>query len=211
MIINGTIFGQYDLDALYVKKRRKIQAQIVGGGEKGICAYPMHRQYKKTRQYKNHRNMNKSGDVKNMISLLADISLIATTRQAQRMTMLLVMFKYVYDNLLDECSKNLILQKFNVLGNGAFYTYKKACETKWEMNGSITFHDMKAAQAAFHGIFGTFKEDLGILESITNTPRWLSREEFGSSFWKIWTGRRNSNCLNLQCIRSFQVLTSQAS
>lgn len=119
------------------------------------------------------RNVNKSGDVHNMISLLADISLIATTRQAQRMTMPIVMFKKVYDMMEDQGSKDIMLANFNVSGREAFHTYQLALKYDWEINGNLD--DIQAAQASFHAIFGTFKEDLGILETITNLSKWLTR------------------------------------
>lgn len=131
------------------------------------------------------RNANKASDVHNMIRFLADISLIATTRQAQRMTMPLVVFKTVYDNLPDDASKKIMLENFNVSGKGAFRTYQLAHDIQWELNGNLD--DYQAAQATFHAIFGTYKEDLGVLEVITNHARWYTREEFGGKFRKMGT------------------------
>lgn len=65
---------------------------------------------------------------------------------------------------------------------GGWYTYKLASESgySWKIAGSMESEE--ASQIIFHGIFGTFKEDLAVLETITDVSNWYTREELGSCF-----------------------------
>nr|QMP82394.1 nucleocapsid protein [Hemipteran orthomyxo-related virus OKIAV183] len=128
------------------------------------------------------RTTKDSASLAPMLSLLADILLITTTRQTQRVTFPLVMFATVCE--VHEGTKTLddFLEGFNCSGRGAFYTYVEACKYKWSMTGDYTAE--KASQVAFHAIFGTYKEDLSILEQITTTGNWYTREELGTCFKK---------------------------
>lgn len=42
----------------------------------------------------------------------------------------------------------------------------------------------QASQIVFHTMFGTFKEDLGVLKSITSVGNWSTRQELGKAFSK---------------------------
>jgi hypothetical protein len=73
------------------------------------------------------------------------------------------------------------IKHFNASGEGAFYMYKKICDiTNLTLIGDFT--DTMAGQIIYHCIFGTYKEDLGVLEQITNCGRWYTREELGKKF-----------------------------
>lgn len=60
-----------------------------------------------------------------------------------------------------------------------------ATNITWEMEGSFTADE--AQQVLFHTIFGTYKEDLSILEQITGLGSWNTREEFKDKFQKMST------------------------
>lgn len=54
------------------------------------------------------------------------------------------------------------------------------------------FNSVEAAQVVFHGIFGTYKEDLSILEQITNLGTWNTREQLGSKFQRMTMCKKSS-------------------
>lgn len=56
--------------------------------------------------------------------------------------------------------------------------YKRICELPGIMlHGE--FSQQEAAQIMYHSIFGTIKDDLGILSQITNCATWYTREDLG--------------------------------
>lgn len=56
---------------------------------------------------------------------------------------------------------------FNFSGHGAFAFYKIFMSRKWKMSLNDAT-DSQAKQICYHSMFGTFKEDFGILSQITN-------------------------------------------
>ncbi|KAK9880152.1 hypothetical protein WA026_010022, partial [Henosepilachna vigintioctopunctata] len=140
----------------------------------------------------------KASEIRGIMSLLADILLITTSRQAHRMFFPLSMFYSVIkmmgegkDITADSGAKipamgvDTLLDSFNVSGNGGFYFYHLASQFVWEIEGEMT--ESMARQILFHSIFGTFKEDLSILKQITDLGTWNTREEMGGSFKKMTT------------------------
>lgn len=77
-------------------------------------------------------------------------------------------------------NKDAFLEDFNVSGLGGVRTYDNISCLKLKMNGSFT--SQKAAQVAYHCVFGTFKEDFGILSQTANCKTWFQRNQFGESF-----------------------------
>ncbi|GLV38107.1 hypothetical protein CBL_10074 [Carabus blaptoides fortunei] len=70
----------------------------------------------------------------------------------------------VYD---EKNQGDAFLEKFNCSGAGGNLLYKTVQSMQWVIEGSYTTE--QAAEVAFHSIFGTYKEDLTILEHITNS------------------------------------------
>ncbi|KAJ2941449.1 hypothetical protein O0L34_g3666 [Tuta absoluta] len=62
-----------------------------------------------------------------------------------------------------------------------------------------------AQQVLFHAIFGTFKEDFGILEQITYNQTWFTREEIGQRFRSPLTG--TSKTVNLIKMRYYSKMS----
>ena len=59
---------------------------------------------------------------------------------------------------------------------GAAVYYNIMCSKKWIMQSKLNGREL--GQIIFHGIFGTTKEDLGILEQITSEANWYQRSHF---------------------------------
>lgn len=81
------------------------------------------------------------------------------------------------------------LKRFNCSGDGLFLTYKISCEGGERYALECDMIKKKASQVVFHGIFGTYKGDLGVVGQTTNTANWYTREEMGAGFKKtakIW-------------------------
>jgi hypothetical protein len=69
------------------------------------------------------------------------------------------------------------------------------------------FTQQEAAQILYHCIFGTYKEDLGVLAQITNCATWYTRQEIGKKFQGAGTTRK---AVRIQPIRQvyYSKLTS---
>uniref|UniRef100_A0AAT9JH54 Nucleocapsid protein n=1 Tax=Blattella germanica orthomyxovirus 1 TaxID=3133491 RepID=A0AAT9JH54_9ORTO len=122
-----------------------------------------------------------------LISTLADIICITTSRQAQRMAFPILQFCEA------SCSRakpekneytfnEAVLEHVNFSGEGGFAMYKAISEGCRELTLMGNMSEQKAAQIVYHSIFGTFKEDLGVLANITNCATWYTREEMGKCF-----------------------------
>nr|QPL15348.1 nucleoprotein [Hymenopteran orthomyxo-related virus OKIAV175] len=125
-------------------------------------------------------------EIRNLITLMADLALIATTRQANRMFPPPAAFAYIFGTKdfkigNDVYNVTSLYEVFNFSGQGAFLFYKIFMSLKWRMR-LMDGTDTIAKQICYHAMFGTFKEDFGILSQITNVANWLTREEMGSVF-----------------------------
>lgn len=144
-------------------------------------------------------------EIKGVVKTLADLVLITTSRQAQRMFFPINMvFRAVCcpdgkkaDGAAEDGTlfKSFIhgdelLKAFNVSGNGGFYLYNVCTNMRFSLEGQFT--EEEAKQVVFHSIFGTFKEDLSILSQITNQGSWLNRESMGKSFRSQTSGKHVS-------------------
>jgi len=140
----------------------------------------------------------RASEVRGLISLLADILLVVTARQANRMFFPLCALARVYKMKVDDndvitsvgglagyLGGDTLLKGFNVSGNGGFYFYKIISHLEFVYEGNLT--PVEAKQVFFHAIFGTYKEDLTILEQITDLGTWNTREQIGTSFQKMTT------------------------
>lgn len=65
-----------------------------------------------------------------------------------------------------------------------FYCYKQLHKSKQKFNLEMDGTEEQASQIVFHTIFGTFKEDLGVLRSITSVGNWSTQQELGKAFTK---------------------------
>lgn len=124
----------------------------------------------------------KASEIRGVISLLADIILITTSRQAQRMFFPINMLARMYTLPTTEQgfvigdggqpteyrTRDDLLSFFNVSGHGGYYLYKMVSHFKWEMEGH--FSNSEASQVLFHTIFGTYKEDLSLF--VPNNQNW---------------------------------------
>lgn len=135
----------------------------------------------------------KSFEISGIIKALADMLMITTSRQSHRAFFPIIPFIAVTTNI--DCTTKLmtfkedLLKKFNASGHGAFLIYKLMCESgMYYMSGSMSQN--QAAQITYHSIFGTFKEDLGVLAQITNQGNWQTREEMGKCFLNASTCKK---------------------
>lgn len=121
------------------------------------------------------KNIKTASEISTLTTLLAEILLITTARQATRIFFPLTLFA--------QYATNEIINRFNTTGRGGWFLYKECTNPENEplmMNG--TMEAEQAQKIVFHAMFGTYKEDLGILEQITTVGKWFTREELGSCF-----------------------------
>lgn len=121
--------------------------------------------------------------VKPALALLGDILLITTSRQSQRGCIPVCKLHHLYEQQGDEY-KEIFLDNFDLSGKGLFYCYKQLQKSKQKFNLEMDGTEEQASQIVFHTIFGTFKEDLGVLRSITSVGNWSTRQELGKAFTK---------------------------
>lgn len=121
--------------------------------------------------------------VKPALALLGDILLVTTSRQSQRGCIPVCMLHHLYSTM-DGDDKAIFLDNFDLSGKGLFYSYKLLQKSQQKFNLEMDGTEEQAAQIVFHTIFETFKEDLGVLKSITSVGSWSSRQELGKAFTK---------------------------
>lgn len=144
-----------------------------------------------------------------IITLLADISILCTTRNAMRCFPIpnafaklvtsqddtvfsedfIVTNKTKWTKYMQQSNKDQLCQSLNFSGVSAFYLYKVACGVPWQF--CTKFTPEEAIQVLFHCWFGTYKEDLGVLSQITDTRRWFKRDELKDKFTKPNTEGKN--------------------
>lgn len=121
--------------------------------------------------------------VKPALALLGNILLVTTSRHSQRGCIPMCMVSYLYETMTLE-NKAIFLDNFDLSGKGLFYTYKQVQKSTQKFNIEMDGTEEQAAQIVFHTIFGTFKEDLGVLKTITSIGTWYTRQELGKAFSK---------------------------
>lgn len=141
----------------------------------------------------------KASDVKEVFRLIADILLVTTARNAIRGYMPAALLCSLFNDVdLGNIGNSVkIVEGKTVLepvpnistgdiswidfsGKGLFTVYKK-CMSKNFLYPKICSNN-KASQIIFHSIFGTFSEDLGILDWMCTGTKFLTREELGDAF-----------------------------
>nr|QPL15316.1 nucleoprotein [Hymenopteran orthomyxo-related virus OKIAV174] len=130
-------------------------------------------------------------EVRSLMTLIGDVALIASTRQAQRMFPPPAAFSLIFTTAQHKVGNSTyatetLFPGFNFSGHGAFAFYKIFMSKKWRMNLNAGT-DSIAKQICYHSMFGTYKEDFGILSQITNFTSWNTREEMGTVFKKVNT------------------------
>lgn len=135
--------------------------------------------------------------VKPVLALLGDILLVTTSRQSQRGCIPVCMLSYLY-NRQEDVDKAIFLDNFDLSGKGFFYAYKLLQKSSQKFNLEMDGTEEQAAQIVFHTIFGTFKEDLGVLKSITSVGNWSTRQELGKAFAKSKEAVRSFNLPSLK-------------
>lgn len=128
------------------------------------------------------RNARTIQEFSSMIHLIAEILLISTSRQIRRMFIPMAMLSEVWGATPDD-KKSDLLKRFNVSSHGGYHVYREACNFSWYLPGNM--EDSQASQAVFHAIMGTYTEDFGVLEQITDVKRWYTRSELGESFREV--------------------------
>lgn len=83
------------------------------------------------------KNIKMFFELSTLISLIAEILLITTSRQATRMCFPLNFFAVTMERIKKE-ERNEFLQFFNTTGSGGWLLYKKCMTKVWRMQGSMT-------------------------------------------------------------------------
>nr|QMP82155.1 nucleocapsid protein [Siphonapteran orthomyxo-related virus OKIAV157] len=153
----------------------------------------------------------KFGDLKNIIGLIAEISILTTTRQRNRAFPPPAVFVSILSNagdynavkgffalqsvsgptITDSGNKRKILRS-NITFSGIAQAVLNnvAAENSWTIAGE--FSDAEFQQLIFHCWWGTYKEDFGILKSITNHANWFKRDQYGKKFRAPSTQKANT-------------------
>nr|QMP82379.1 nucleocapsid protein [Phasmatodean orthomyxo-related virus OKIAV167] len=76
----------------------------------------------------------------------------------------------------------LLADGLDFSGRGLFWFYRLSSKYEYQMPFAPGTDPKVARQVCFHSIFDSWREDLGLLASISNEPYWLSRREMGKAF-----------------------------
>jgi hypothetical protein len=137
--------------------------------------------------------------ISNIITLLADISIICTTRNAMRCfppPNAIAKFLAMKEDLVGDEGFNYtpalsditywettsIHTLLGFSGLSAFLFYNSVSDADWVFCSKFTPEE--SAQVIFHCWFGTYKEDFGILKGITTLQTWMKRDELKDRFTK---------------------------
>lgn len=102
------------------------------------------------------RGAKRISDLAPIVTLIAEILLISTSRQIRRMfTPLAEADLFIWDPQKNKA----FLKRFNVSNRGVYHVYSMSCDITWHIDGNM--EDSQAAQMVFHSIFGTYEKDLG--------------------------------------------------
>nr|QPL15393.1 nucleoprotein [Hymenopteran orthomyxo-related virus OKIAV171] len=128
---------------------------------------------------------------RSLVTLICDIALITTTRQATRMFPPPAAFSYIFTQPEHKVSGSVykttnLIPNFNFSGHGAWAFYKIFQSIQWTMYLNINDESI-AKQICYHSMFGTFKEDLSLLSQITTQANWYTREQMAGAFKKANT------------------------
>lgn len=126
---------------------------------------------------------NRVGANQPIVSHLANIAMIAGGREQRRMTPpLSAVMHYLTTKTGETWGFNAAAaRQLDFSGKGAFYFYKLMCQSPVTYTLNINNEDM-SRQILFHAMFGTYVEDLGILQFMTGFQHWLTRSEMSGAF-----------------------------
>lgn len=108
---------------------------------------------------------------------LGDILLLTTARATQKIYFPLLLFTTLWRN------KGSTQWSFSGSSMIKFYTdFCLRSDLKMKMrSGSDPF---KTSEVVFHAMFGTYLDNLNVLEKITTKPKWHNRKEVNAVFLK---------------------------
>ncbi|CAG9814635.1 unnamed protein product [Phaedon cochleariae] len=124
-----------------------------------------------------------ASEIRHLTGMMSDICRIATTRPAIRAFLPLCMMAFATADDTNWAHAALV-RPFTLpcgkmiaeLGLPMIRDLIPRINGKW--------NESEADQVMYHCVFGTFKEDLGVLADITDCGNWYTRKELGSKFKK---------------------------
>lgn len=118
-------------------------------------------------------------DIGQVLSLLCDVLNITGSQQQRKI------FPPLHAWLRFRISTTVVggVNAFDFSGAGAYYLYSVIRQYTYSARG-LADNAAKLTEAIFHGIWGTYGEDFGILGAITTRPRWFQRREMGPAYAK---------------------------
>lgn len=117
------------------------------------------------------------GNVSGVMKELGDILLLTTSRSTQKIYFPLLLFYIMWQN------KGTVQWSFSGAPMIKFYTdFIKNKDLKFRMRSGSD--QLKTSEVVFHAMFGTYLDNLNILEQITSKAKWHTRKEVNSVFQK---------------------------
>nr|XP_033322045.1 uncharacterized protein LOC117218080 [Megalopta genalis] len=133
----------------------------------------------------------KLSEKREIFKLIANVALMVGTNSSCGMFPPPAAFSYIFTNRSHKVGTSTydtedLLKTFDFTYHGAFAFYKIFMSKRWKirLNGAT---DTIAKQVCYHSMFGTYKEDLGILSQITNLADWCTRQEMKGVLRKVNT------------------------
>lgn len=117
------------------------------------------------------------------------------------------MLSYLYESQVTE-TRAVFLDNFDLSGKGFFYVYKLIQVSQKKFNMEMDGTEKQASQIVFHTIFGTLKEGLGVLKSMTSVENWSTRQELGKAFSKSKEVVRSFSLPALKFYSNYALLTN---
>ncbi|CAH2243224.1 jg18711 [Pararge aegeria aegeria] len=122
------------------------------------------------------KEANSPGSVSGVLKELGDILLITTARATQKIYFPLLLCFYMWSK-----KGNGFQWRFS--GSPMLKLYNSfAKDVKFRMRSGAS--PLLTSEAIFHAMFGTYLEDLSILQQITNHPKFHQRKDMNSIFLK---------------------------
>lgn len=113
-----------------------------------------------------------------VLALLCDCLNIIGSREHQKMYPPLFAWMEFYRTSTDD-----VRFLFDFSGKGAYYLYNTIRTYNYQKNAQAA-SVVATTEAIFHGIWGTYGQDLGVLGRITNHQGWLQRHEMERAYKK---------------------------
>lgn len=123
------------------------------------------------------KEANHPGNVSGVMKELGDILLLTTARSTQKIYFPLILFYLLWRN------KGNVQWSFSGAPMIKFYTdFTASNNLKFTMRSGAD--SLKTSEVVFHAMFGTYLENLNVLEKITTKAKWHTRKEVNSVFQK---------------------------